>query len=111
MRLFWLSIGVVPYLSLAALDAWMHERARSVPRVEQWLHAGLAVTIASFFFAAFTARTAVALVALAAFLVFLFADELGFHRGIDTRERRVHVASWVALAGFVLVWRLAGDDA
>jgi hypothetical protein len=109
MRLLWLSLGLVPYLSLAGIDAWMHERHRRVPRIEQALHAGLAIAIGGFLTGVFTQRTALAAVALAAFIALLVADEAGFHRGIAARERRVHVASWIALAGFVLLWRVLGD--
>jgi hypothetical protein len=109
MRHVWLGAAVVPYLALAAVDAWMHERARRVPRVEQGLHAGLAITITVFLVAAFAGRTSMGWIALACFLCFLVADELGFHRGIDPRERRVHVASWAALVAFVLIWHLTLD--
>jgi len=109
MRLLWLSLGLVPYLSLAGLDAWMHERDRRVPRVEQALHAGLALAIGAFLTGVFTSRTLLASIALIVFVALLVADEAGFHRGLERRERHVHVASWVALAGFVLLWQVLGD--
>ena len=104
MRNLWLGVALVPYLAAAGVDAWMHERGRRVPRVEQWLHAGLAAGMAAFLAAAFAGYPAGALAALAAFLVLLAWDELGFHKGIASAERRVHVASWILLAGFVAAW-------
>ena len=47
MRNIWLGIALVPYFALAGVDFWMHERGRRVPRVEQWVHAGLALTMIS----------------------------------------------------------------
>jgi hypothetical protein len=104
-----LSLALAPYLTLALVDAWMHDRARRVPRVEQGLHAGLALAITAFLIAAFANLRITAVLALAAFLALLVCDELGFHRGISSRERRVHVASWLALVGFIVVWYLLGD--
>src|SRR5687768_10718423 len=68
MRNLWLGLALVPYLALAGVDAWMHERGRRVSRVEQWLHAGLAITMAVFLTAVFAGRPAVAFAALGAFL-------------------------------------------
>ena len=104
MRNLWLGVALVPYLAAAGVDAWMHERGRRVPRVEQWLHAGLAAGMTVFLAAAFAGHPPVALAALAAFLVLLAWDELGFHKGIAPTERRVHVISWILLAGFVAAW-------
>jgi hypothetical protein len=104
MRNVWLGLALVPYLAAAGVDAWMHERGRRVPRVEQFLHAALAVSLAVFVAAAFTAHAAAAVAALGVFLAFLAWDELGFHRGIAPAERRVHVLSWLLLAGFVAAW-------
>jgi hypothetical protein len=104
MRNLWLGLALVPYLAAAGVDAWMHERGRRVPRLEQWLHAGLAIAMAAFLVAVFAGRPAVAFTALAAFLALLAWDELGFHGAIARSERRVHAVSWVALAGFVAAW-------
>src|SRR5689334_4360646 len=104
MRNVWLGLALLPYLAAAGVDAWMHERGRRVPRIEQWLHAGLAAAMAVFLAAVFTGRPAVALAALAAFLGLLAWDEIGFHQGIARAERRVHVASWFLLAAFVAAW-------
>ncbi len=46
-----------------------------------------------------------AVAALAMFLALLVADEARFHKTIAPAERRVHAASWIALAGFVAAWR------
>lgn len=106
LRSFWLALALAPYVSIAAIDAWMHERGREVPRHEQWVHAGLAITLTVFLAAVFVERVSVAMVGLAAFIAMLCIDEFGFHRGIAASERRIHLASWCALAGFVIVWRL-----
>lgn len=106
MRNLWLGLALLPYLAAAGVDAWMHERGRRVPRVEQFAHAGLAVTMAVFLTAVFMSRTFVAAAALAAFLALLAWDEMGFHRGIAAKERRVHAVSWAALAAFVAAWVL-----
>ncbi len=104
MRNLWLGLALVPYLAAAGVDAWMHERGRRVPRVEQWVHAGLAVGMAVFLAALFSGRPAMAIGALAAFLGLLAWDETAFHKAIARAERRVHSLSWVALAGFVAAW-------
>ena len=105
MRTIWLGLALLPYLGLAAADAWVHERGRRVPRVEAAIHGVLAVALAAFLYLAFTGSTAAASAALGCFVVALAADELRFHRGIARHERRLHVASWVALALFVAAWR------
>ena len=104
MRNLWLGLALVPYLAAAGVDAWMHERARQVPRVEQWIHAGLALTLGTFLVAVFREVPPVAFAALAAFVALVAWDELAFHKAIARSERRVHVASWFALAGFVAAW-------
>ena len=104
MRNVWLGLALLPYLAVGGVDAWMHERGRRVPRVEQFAHAGLAVTMVVFLTAVFAARPPVALGALAAFLAFLAWDEIAFHGSIARTERRVHAVSWAALAAFVVVW-------
>ena len=106
MRNLWLGLALLPYLAAAGADAWMHERGRQVPRVEQWLHAGLAATMALFLAAVFAGRIRVALGALAAFAVLLAGDELGYHAKIGIAERRLHSVSWLALAGFLATWWL-----
>ncbi len=104
MRNVWLGLALLPYLAAAGADAWMHERARRVPRLEQWAHAGLATGMTVFLAAVFVRRADVALGALAAFVALLAWDELAFHGGLSRRERQVHAASWAALAAFVVSW-------
>jgi hypothetical protein len=103
-RILALSIGLLPYLGTAGVDAWMHERARKVPLLEQAFHAALAVTFTLFAIYAFLGRNVPALAWLAAFLVCLVFDELGYHRELAASERRVHVISWAALLLFVGIW-------
>ena len=104
MRNIWLGLALLPYLAAAGVDAWMHERGRRVPRVEQFVHAGLAAAMVVFLTAVFAARPLFAFAALAAFLALLVWDEAGYHRMIAARERRVHAISWAALAFFVIAW-------
>ena len=104
MRNAWLGLALVPYLAAAGVDAWMHERGRRVPRVEQWIHAGLAAAMAVFLGAVFAAAGPIAFAPLAAFVALLVWDEAIFHRTIHRAERRVHAVSWFALAAFVATW-------
>ena len=104
MRNIWLGIALVPYLAVAGVDFWMHERDRRVPRVEQWLHAGLALSMGAFLASVFADRAAFAAAALAAFLPLLAFDELVFHKEIAAAEKRMHALGWLALAGFLLAW-------
>lgn len=104
MRLLMLSLGVLPYLGCAALDAWMHEKHRRVPRVEQWLHLGIGVGIGGFLLAAFAANNAIALGLLIAGGIFMAVDELGFHKELAARERNLHAVAALALLFFVGVW-------
>lgn len=83
----------------------MHERSRRVPKLEQWIHAGLGVTIGLFFTMVFRGESQFALASLTGFAVLVAFDELQFHQGIATREKRIHQASWVALAVFVCAWQ------
>ena len=106
MRSVWLGLALLPYLATAGADMWIHERGRQVRRLEQWVHGGLAVTMGLFLAGVFLERASVALGALGGFFAFLAWDEFAFHRGIARRERQVHVASWVALAGFLALWWL-----
>ncbi len=103
-RMLALGIGLVPYLGAAGVDAWMHERARKVPLVEQLFHAALAIAFTAFAIFVFLRRDVPALAWLAAFVVCLVFDELGYHRGLAANERRVHIISWAALLFFIGVW-------
>ena len=102
-----LGAALLPYLALVSVDAWMHEKARRVPRLEQFLHAAAAVLFVAFVVAVFRDSPA-ALALLASFVVCAAADEFGFHRHLAATERRVHFMSYAALALFVATWRLAG---
>jgi len=109
MRMILLGAALAPYVALAGADAWMHERERRVPRVEQVLHYTAAVAFAGFGIAAFRESTRAALALLAVFAMTTAWDELGYHRQLDRRERRLHFASFAALALFLAVWvRIAG---
>ena len=104
MRLAWLALAFLPYFSLAAYDGWLHEKARVVPRVEKWLHAGLFVFLVAFIFFVIRAHTRPALIAFAVFTAFLLIDELGYHAPLARHERHIHWLADAALGGFVLFW-------
>ena len=104
MRLLVLSLALAPYLGLVAVDAWMHEKARRVPAVEQWLHAGIALTIGAFFIAAFLGANVLAGILLLLSLPLMATDEIGFHGHLSRRERLVHLAEGLSLMVFVSVW-------
>ena len=104
MRFLLLILGLLPYAGCVTVDAWMHEKARRVPRFEQWLHLGIGISIVAFVLFAFLGNVSVALIALAGALGFMAADEFGFHAGLSRQERRVHGFGAIALLLFVLVW-------
>ena len=106
-RVMTLGAALLPYLALVSVDTWMHEKARRVPRVEQFFHAAAAVLFVGFVVAVFR-DSAAALPLLIAFAACAAADEFGFHRHLAASERRVHFMSYAALAIFVAAWRLAG---
>ena len=74
MRLLLLSAALTPYLGFIAVDAWMHEKARRVPIVEQWLHAGIVIVLGSFILAAFLGINALAGILLALSLPLMAAE-------------------------------------
>jgi hypothetical protein len=111
LRSIWLSVALLPYLALAGFDAWLHEKSRRVPRLEQALHAGAAISLLAFIAAAFASAPIASAVALAVFLGCAGFDEFGFHAPLAARERRVHFASYAALGLFVLVWWSQGRGA
>ena len=99
-----LGAALMPYLVLVSIDAWMHEAKRKVPRVERWLHYCAGALFLGFLWALFRDSTRLALVLFGAFSVLTVWDEVGFHRLLDGRERRVHFAAYAALALFVGAW-------
>lgn len=110
-RMLLLGAALAPYVTLAGIDAWMHERARRVPQLEQVLHYAAALLFVGFVVAVFRDASRLALALFASFAVVAAWDEFGFHRHLDRRERRVHLVAYLALALFVGVWRLLGPDA
>jgi hypothetical protein len=99
-----LGAALTPYLALVAVDAWMHEAARQVPRVERWLHYSAGALFLGFLVALFRDATALAIALFGVFAVLTVWDEAGFHRSLDVRERRVHFAAYAALALFIGAW-------
>ncbi len=93
--------SLLPYLALSAYDGWLHEKARRVPRVEQVLHAALALSAAAFIYGLFFDRAWLAVSALAVFVPAACADELGFHGMLEARERRLHHVAYASFAAFV----------
>ena len=104
MRLLVLSLALTPYIGFIAVDAWMHEKARRVPKTEQWLHGGIALAIGAFFVAAFLGANWIAGVLLVLTLPLMAVDEIGFHGHLSKRERLVHLAEGLSLIIFVTVW-------
>ena len=105
-RMLLFGAALAPYAALVGFDAWMHERARRVPRLERALHYSAAVVLLAFLVAAFRGPGAVALALLALFAAITAWDEIGFHGPLAVRERRVHFVSYAALALFVGAWRV-----
>jgi hypothetical protein len=105
-RMLLLAAALAPYAALVSVDAWMHERARRVPGLERILHYAAALLFLGFIVAVFRDSSRLALGLLVAFALVAAWDELGFHRHLDPRERRVHFVSYAALALFIGAWRL-----
>jgi len=99
-----LSAGLLPYGTLLLVDAWMHEKARRVPRQEQWVHAALFVSLAVFLIAVFLGRTATASAGLGLVVPLLIVDELCFHGHLARSEKAVHYLADLALAAFACLW-------
>jgi len=110
-RMLLLGAALTPYVALAGIDAWMHERARRVPRLEQVLHYAAGLLFVGFVVAVFRDASRLALALFVSFAVIAAWDELGFHRSLEARERRVHFVAYAALALFVGAWRLLGSPA
>jgi hypothetical protein len=110
-RLLLLCAALVPYVALVSIDAWMHERSRRVPRLEQLLHYGAAVLFLAFVAAVFRGAEGLAVALFALFAAVAAWDEIGFHRHLAARERRVHFASYAALTLFIGAWRFVGAAA
>ena len=104
-RTVWLVRGLLPYLGLVSMDAWMHERTRQVPKVERLIHYVSALVLIAFVSGVFTGRRTLAVICLAIFVPLLAWDALGFHRTLAQSERRVHLAAYLAFTVFVAVWQ------
>jgi hypothetical protein len=99
-----LGAALAPYVVLVSIDAWMHEASRKVPRVERWLHYSAGALFLGFLIALFRNATGLALALFGAFVALTLWDAIGFHRDLDSREQRVHLAAYAALAMFVCIW-------
>jgi len=102
-----LALAFLPYLALALFDGWLHEKARRVPKFEQALHALIAMAVITLLSGIFGGRSWLAWPALAVFVSAAAWDELGFHRQLAARERRLHYVAYLCFGGFVGValWR------
>jgi hypothetical protein len=100
-------IALAPYLTLAAYDGWLHEKARQVPAIEKLLHAALAISGVALVAALFSGNSNVAWSCLAVFVVVGGIDEFGFHGPLSSHERRLHCAAYACFAAFigVALWR------
>jgi hypothetical protein len=107
-RMILLGAALAPYVALVGIDAWMHERARRVPRLEQVLHYLAAALFLAFVVTVFRGADRIALPLFAIFVAVTAGDAIGFHRHLAPLERRVHLASYVALAFFFGAWRFVG---
>ena len=99
-----LLLAAAPYICALLVDGALHDKARRVPRREQYLHGLLAVNIIVFLGAAFAMRVWLGVAALALLLPLIAADELIYHRGLARLEHAVHVFSWAALGLFASIW-------
>jgi len=106
LRTLCLGLALVPYAALAGFDGWLHEKARRVPPTEQVLHAISALSLVGFVVLVFRASDAAAMAMLVVYGVSASLDEFGFHAHLDRRERRVHFASYAAMALFIAVWQI-----
>jgi len=72
LRVVWLGLALMPFAALAGFDGWLHEKARSVPRIEQVLHAISALSLIAFVVLVFRALDAVAAA--------MFMDRFSYHQ-------------------------------
>jgi hypothetical protein len=93
---------MLPYLSLALYDGWLHESARRVPRKEQALHGMALLSVVGLIAGLFLGLSGWILPSVAGFAVTTTADELGFHRSLPRKERRIHFAAYACFAGFLI---------
>jgi hypothetical protein len=103
-RMILLCAALVPYVALVSVDAWMHERARRVPRFERALHYSAAVLFLGFIIAVLRDAIRPALTLLLFLAAATVWDEVSYHRHLDGRERRVHFASHAAFVLFLVAW-------
>ena len=94
---------MLPYLALVGYDATLHPRRR-VPDRERNLHVLAGIAITAFLVSTLVGQHDVALGGLALAIPAMLADEVGFHRHLGKRERRIHLTAFIALLGYVGVW-------
>ena len=98
-----LFFSLVPYVSVALYDSWLHERSRQVPLAEQGFHAATSLALGVLMFGLFFDHPALLIPAIAGFGLTSCIDELGFHGGLPWRERRLHFVAYTCFAGFVAI--------
>jgi len=96
-----LAFALVPYLIAALYDGWLHEKARRVPKVEQALHATIAVSLLVLLPSLFNGHPIAARISLCCFLLAAFVDEWRYHGPLETRERRLHFVAYGCFLAFV----------
>jgi len=96
-----LFISFLPYMSLAAYDGWLHEKSRKVPMLEQCFHALVAIALIVLVWSLFSHHPAFAIPALCIFAIAALVDEIGFHKMLENRERRLHHMAYACFAIFV----------
>jgi hypothetical protein len=98
-----LLLSMLPYLSLAMYDSWLHERARRVPMAEQLFHGMLFLSFLTLIAGLFLDHPRWVLPAVIVFGFAVLGDEIGFHGTLARRERRLHFAAYTCFAGFIAV--------
>jgi hypothetical protein len=103
-----LGAALVPYLVLVSVDSWMHEKARRVPRLEQFFHAAAAVVVPRLRGRGIP-RFPGGVAAAHRLRGLRGQRRIRFSPSPTTAaERRVHFMSYAPLAIFIVAWRLAG---
>jgi hypothetical protein len=96
-----LFIGLLPYLSLAAYDGWLHEKARRVPMPEQCFHALLAISLSVLIWGLFSHHPEFSIPSLCVFTAAALIDEMAFHKSLAAFERKLHHIAYVCFALFI----------
>lgn len=100
----WVLPAAVPYIAVAGYDFYLHGADRQVPAVERRFHAVIITSVVLFLTLASVGENLAAGIVLAVLLGAAAVDELKFHGGLATHERRLHFVGGAALAFCIGVW-------